>query len=243
MRAFTLRKLHSLSGVVPVGAFLVLHLLSQSRAASGRAAYDESFAWSDGLPFQPFLEVVVVGLPLLFHAGYGVVIALRSRPTISGVPASRNWMHAAQRLTGIVSLLWIVWHAGGTWVPRLTGRIATRQVYPTLMNDLSTTVEGLPLTALLYLVGVGAASFHLANGLWGAGASWGVLLTRRAQAIGGVAAVALGLALFALGTRTVVVFTTGSVMLGDAPSSEPAPLGSCVDPDPPPPAAPRGSAP
>jgi succinate dehydrogenase/fumarate reductase cytochrome b subunit (b558 family) len=243
VRAFTLRKLHSLSGVVPVGAFLVLHLLSQSRAVSGRVAYDEAFAWGDGLPLQPFLELVVVVLPLVFHAGYGVVLAVRSRPTVMGVPTSRSWMHAAQRLTGIVSLLWIVWHAGETWVPRLAGRISTRQVYPTLMTDLSTTVEGLPVTALLYLVGIGAASFHLANGLWGAGTSWGLLLTRRAQAIAGVAAVALGLALFALGTRTVVFFSTGSVMLGDPPSAEPAPLGSCAEPESPAPAAPRRSSP
>ncbi len=242
VRAFTLRKLHSLSGVVPIGVFLVLHLASQSSALGGRVAYDAAFARSDGLPFQPFLELVVVVLPLLFHASYGLVLAARSRPTVSAVPASANWMYTAQRLTGVVSLVWIVWHAMQTWVPRLGGHVATRQVYPTLVNDLSTTIEGLPVTALLYVVGVGAASFHLANGLWGAGVSWGLLHSRRAQSIAAALAVVLGLSLFVLGTSTVAVFATGHRMLGGSPGREVSPVDACEGPTPAASALPAGSA-
>lgn len=221
-RAFALRKLHSLTGVAPVGLFLALHLWSQSAALRGRAAYDASFARAERLPFQPLLEIVLVLVPLVFHASYGLVLTARSRPTVGRHPTNRNWMYTAQRVTGIVSFAWILWHVGQTWLPRVVGRIDARQVHPTLVADLSWTVQGLPVAALAMVVGVGAASFHLAHGLWTAGIGWGLLLTRRAQAIASAAAVALGLGLFFLGTNTVVLFATGArmVIVGPDPSVE-----------------------
>lgn len=223
-RAFALRKLHSLTGVFPVGIFVILHLWSQSSALRGRAAHDAALARADGLPLQPLLEIVLVLVPLVFHASYGLVLAARSRPTVGAHPTNRNWMYTAQRVTGLVSFAWIVWHLGQTWLPRLVGRIGSRQVYSTLVTDLSSTVEGLPVAALVMVAGVGAASFHLANGLWGAGVSWGLLVTRRAQAIASAVAVALGLGLFLLGTNVVVLFATGTriVVVGPSAPSEAA---------------------
>lgn len=219
-RAFALRKLHSLTGVVPVGVFLVLHLWSQSAALRGRAAYDAAFARAERLPLQPLLEIVLVLVPLVFHASYGLVLTARSRPTVGRHPTNRNWMYTAQRVTGIVSFAWILWHVGRTWLPRMVGRIDARQVYPTLVADLSWTFHGLPVVALITVVGVGAASFHLAHGLWTAAIGWGLLLTRRAQTVASALAVGLGLVLFFLGTNVVVLFATGArlVVVGADPS-------------------------
>lgn len=223
-RAFALRKLHSLSGVVPVGVFVVLHLWSQSSALRGRAAYDASLARADALPLQPLLEIVLVLVPLVFHASYGLVLTARSRPTVGAHPTSRNWMYTAQRVTGLVSFAWIAWHLGQTWIPRLVGHVGLRQVYPTLVADLSATRAGVPIAALITVAGVGAASFHLAHGLWSAAVGWGLLVTRRAQSAAGAAVVVLGLALFALGTNTVVFFATGArwIVVGPSPPRDDA---------------------
>ena len=230
-RAFALRKLHSLSGVVPVGLFLVLHLWSQSAALRGRAAYDATFARAERLPLQPLLEVVLVLVPLVFHASYGLVLTARSRPTVGRHPTNRNWMYTAQRVTGIVSFGWILWHLGQIWLPRMIGRIDARGVYPTLVAELSWTIHGLPLPALVTVIGVGAASFHLAHGLWSAAVGWGLLLTRRAQTVASAIAVVLGLGLFFLGTNVVVLFATGARLMVVGPDPSPGDDANCTPQD------------
>ena len=39
--SFLLRRLHSLTGIVPIGAFLIEHLISNSESMNGVAAYND----------------------------------------------------------------------------------------------------------------------------------------------------------------------------------------------------------
>ena len=39
--SFVLRRLHSLSGIVPIGAFLIEHFISNSEATNGVQAYND----------------------------------------------------------------------------------------------------------------------------------------------------------------------------------------------------------
>src|SRR5689334_10700853 len=71
-RAFLLRKLHSLSGVVPVGAFMVFHLWTNAKALGGQEPFDAAVRDISHTPYLPILEWGTILLPLLFHAGYGV---------------------------------------------------------------------------------------------------------------------------------------------------------------------------
>src|SRR5580704_2142265 len=48
--SFLLRKLHSLSGIVPIGAFLVEHILSNFEALKGPAAYAAQVKFLNSLP-------------------------------------------------------------------------------------------------------------------------------------------------------------------------------------------------
>ena len=50
-RSFLWRRLHSLSGIFPIGAFLVEHFLSNAFATNGGAAYNENVRFLTGLPF------------------------------------------------------------------------------------------------------------------------------------------------------------------------------------------------
>ncbi len=73
------QKLFSLSGVVPLGAFLLLHLWTAAALLTSNATYDRQIAFFHG-PIFAFLEIVLVLVPLLFHAGYGMVLAVTPRP-------------------------------------------------------------------------------------------------------------------------------------------------------------------
>src|ERR1700689_4044195 len=72
--SFIWRRLHSLLGVVPIGAFLLEHLLSNFEALKGPIAYGQQVKFLNSLPLVRVLEWVFIFLPLLYHAFYGVWI-------------------------------------------------------------------------------------------------------------------------------------------------------------------------
>ncbi len=90
-RHFLLRRLHSLVGLVPVGAFLVFHLWENSQSRLGAEHYNGVVvAGLQQMNYLPLLELFVIALPLLFHAGYGLVIAIGARPELRRYPYLRR---------------------------------------------------------------------------------------------------------------------------------------------------------
>ena len=70
--SFLWRKLHSLSGLVPIGAFLIEHILSNVEALNGPLAYAQQVRLLDSLPLVRVLERAFIFIPLAFHALYGL---------------------------------------------------------------------------------------------------------------------------------------------------------------------------
>ena len=117
--SFFLRRLHSLAGIVPVGAFLFEHILvSNSTAISGPAAYARQVRFLANLPLVFFLELFGIWLPIVFHALYGFYIWYRGDGNTMEYPWTGNWMYTAQRWTGGIAFVYILWH---TWTMRFTG--------------------------------------------------------------------------------------------------------------------------
>jgi succinate dehydrogenase / fumarate reductase cytochrome b subunit len=215
-RPFLLRKLHSLSGVIPVGAFLVFHLWTNAKALQGQERFDDAVAEISHMPYLPVLEVGLILLPLAFHALYGVKLALEGRPNVVSYPYSRNWMYTMQRVTGILAFLFIGFHLWEYWLQKWLGRMTPEQFYPTLCANLSSTVGPVPVTGLIYLLGIAASVFHFANGLWGFCFSWGITVSRRAQATAAWVFGLVGLLIFLLGANTTLYFATGAKLFGSA---------------------------
>ena len=99
--SFLLRRLHSLSGIVPIGAFLIEHFISNSEAAKGVQAYNDQVKFLTSLPFVHVLEWVFIFLPLLFHGLYGLYIWYRGDSNVGEYPWTGNWLYTSQRWTGI----------------------------------------------------------------------------------------------------------------------------------------------
>ena len=146
-RGFLLRRLHSLSGVFPVGVFLVEHLWTNAKAMAGQAIFDRAVRDINHLPLLPLIEIFGIFLPLAFHAGYGVKLALDGRPNVGKYPYSRNWLYMMQRVTGLVAFAFIAWHLWEFRIAKLLGRMGPDDFYPTLVSHLSSTVSGLPVMA------------------------------------------------------------------------------------------------
>jgi succinate dehydrogenase / fumarate reductase cytochrome b subunit len=87
---FWLRRLHSLSGIVPIGGFLAFHLYENYQATRGAEAYNAAARQLQELPFALALEIGVIAVPIFFHGIYGLFITAESRPNPIANPYPRN---------------------------------------------------------------------------------------------------------------------------------------------------------
>jgi succinate dehydrogenase / fumarate reductase cytochrome b subunit len=175
--SFFLRRLHSLTGIVPVGAFLFEHILiSNSTAISGPDAYARQVSFLANLPLVFFLELFGIWIPILFHGLYGFYIWFRGDGNAIAYPWTGNWMYTLQRWTGGIAFVYIVWH---TWTMRFTGvdlHEAAAQSFPKVQAEVHN-----PLLLAFYIVGLIAASWHFAYGIWLFSAKWGIVSGEKAQ--------------------------------------------------------------
>jgi succinate dehydrogenase / fumarate reductase cytochrome b subunit len=209
-RSFLLRRLHSLSGVFPVGFFLVTHLWTNAKALKGQPAFDRAVADINHLPLLPLLEIFGIFLPLAFHALYGVVLAFEGRVNVGRYPYSRNVLYTLQRATGLIAFAFIGWHLWEFRIPKLLGWMTMDAFYPTLESHLASTYRGFPLLAAVYLLGIAASVVHFANGLFTFSFSFGLCLTRRSQRLFATAFGLLGVLVFIMGAQTTLYFATGA---------------------------------
>jgi len=201
-RHFLLRRLHSLLGLVPLGAFLVFHLWENSQSRFGAEHYNEEVvAALQGMNYLVLIEVVVIALPLLFHAGYGLVIIASGRAEPLGYPYARNWLYWLQRWSGVGLILFLLLHVGLTRIAGLFDPAIAADVFGHMQAALSQ-----PLVFAFYLLGMWLAVVHLANGLATAAIVWGLTTSAAAQRRFGWLCVGLALLLGALGTHGLIGF-------------------------------------
>lgn len=204
--------MHSASGVLPLGAFLVLHLWVNARAMQGELRYDAVVRRIQSIPGLAVLEVCGLGVPLLFHAGYGIWTMRRVPAEVRRSPYDAPWAVPLQRAAGLVTLAFLVVHLATLRLRVALGALRPSDLYSALTDTLgATTSLGLPLLAVFYLAGLGGASYHLATGLVGFCLRWGLAPTERAYRLWRLVSTIIGLALFLLGARTIVYFATGAV--------------------------------
>lgn len=190
---FTLRRLHSLTGVVPVGVFLLEHLFTNARSLQGPESFDRAAAELARLPFVVLLEALGIWLPILFHLVLGIFIAVTSRPTAARYGYERNWSYTLQRASGILLIFYLLYH---TWSTRFDrGYLESASAYGYVNEHLAH-----PGVLAFYVLGVLAACYHFGNGLFGFAVHWGLVTGRRAQRAAGRAGllVAAGLAVVGL---------------------------------------------
>jgi succinate dehydrogenase / fumarate reductase cytochrome b subunit len=200
--SFVLRRLHSLSGIVPVGAFLFEHILvSNSTAISGPDAYARQVSFLANLPLVFFLELFGIWLPIAFHALYGFYIWYRGEGNTMEYPWTGNWMYTAQRWTGGIAFAYIIWH---TWTMRFTG--VDLHAYPSAsFGKVQFEVLQTPLF-LFYIAGLIAASWHFAYGVWLFSAKWGIVSGEKARKRFLVVCLALFVALTGAGLASLASF-------------------------------------
>ncbi|GGJ84365.1 succinate dehydrogenase cytochrome B558 [Lentibacillus kapialis] len=201
-REFFYKRLHSLLGVIPIGIFLTQHLIVNHFAVYGEESFNQAAAFMHDLPFRLVLEILVIYLPILFHAILGVYIVLTGTGNTSKYGYFRNWMYLMQRITGIITFVFIAWHV---WETRVQIGLGNVELDYNLMENILSN----PVMFWFYILGVISTTFHFANGLWSFLVSWGITQSPKSQKIATYATLIVFLALSYVGVRALIQFAYG----------------------------------
>lgn len=130
-----------------------------------------------------FTRLAFLLLPLLFHGLYGLFIIYESSPNNNRYGYWRNWMFLLQRISALILVPFVIMHfmVMKGWVG-----FGDEQWY-----------------IAFWYVGVVAAVFHLANGLFGAAIEWGITVGPHSQRVLVVISFIAFLVLGAFGVHTL----------------------------------------
>jgi succinate dehydrogenase / fumarate reductase, cytochrome b subunit len=194
---FLIYRLFSLAGLVPVGAFLIVHLLTNASVLAGPGVFQSRVDMIHSLgPLLVPIEWAFIFLPMLFHAAVGFVIIANGMPNVGSYAYVGNVRYTLQRATGMIAFVFIIWHVmqlhwmgtpfgGGSFDPHHATSSAAVALRPLAVS-------------ILYAVGILSTVFHFSNGLWTLGITWGLWTSpaamRRANAVSVVMGLVLGVA-------------------------------------------------
>ena len=201
--SFAVRRLHSLLGVIPLGVFLIQHLLVNHSATRSEEAFNAAAGFMANLPFVIFLEIFIIYIPILFHGIYGIYIAFTAKYNIGGKgygwhSTYRNWMFLLQRISGVIAFIFIAIHVYQTRVQVFFGAdVDFDMVHQIVVN---------PLWLVFYIIGIIATVYHFANGLWAFMITWGFTQSDRSQRIMSYVSMAVFVVVSFIGVQAILAF-------------------------------------
>lgn len=214
-KTFVLRKLHQLSGIFPLGVFLLEHFYTNSKALYGEQRFNEAVRDLQSIPYILLVEIGGIFIPLIYHAVYGLVITMESRPNNLAYPYPRNWFYLIQRITGVILFLFITFHVLNfrfgmvPWLNNISVAHHPERAFEVVANEF----RMVPIF-IIYMIGIASTVWHLANGIWLFLVDWGITIGERAQRLTGYACIAFGAVLLFVGVNAAVAFIRPGGLLG-----------------------------
>lgn len=199
-KEFWFRRIHSLTGVLPLSLFLVVHFLGNlySTMPDNGQGFNDYGKKLHSLPIFNLMELSIL-IPLLYHAVYGLYRALKKEKwSVFSMKNASHVRYSFQRLTGIFLFVFILIHLWGTRFQHFLGEEVDFLYMKAHLKN--------PFYGILYLLGVASASYHWAQGLWGFAITWGLTTGLRAQRWSVYICFGLGLGVFLMGLNAFLGF-------------------------------------
>lgn len=206
---FLFRKLHQLTGIVPLGAFFAVHMYTNSTAMNGAEVFNEHVEGIHHMPYLIFLEVFGIFIPLLFHSIYGVLISAEAKPNVLSYGYGRNWFYFFQRATGIFLFVFLLFHILNLRFGLIPGLESYGNPVAGNADQAFSIVAAEFRNAgilVFYILGVLATAWHLAYGIWLFAVDWGIVIGEKAQKYSLYACVGLALFFSVVGVNAAVSF-------------------------------------
>ncbi|HEX3869006.1 MAG TPA: succinate dehydrogenase cytochrome b558 subunit [Pirellulales bacterium] len=214
---FLIRRLQSLSGIVPVGAYMCVHLATNASTLGGADVFQKNVDAIHSLgPLLPLVEWTFIFLPIIFHAAVGIVIVRSGSYNTVAYPYGGNVRYMLQRATAWIALFFIFWHVfhmhgwfhSDWWHENLAAPLGGASFDSERATSSARQALQPVLFKVLYGIGVLSCVYHLANGLWTSGITWGLWTTRAAQRRADYVCTAFGILLAILGLAALVGVST-----------------------------------
>jgi succinate dehydrogenase / fumarate reductase cytochrome b subunit len=215
---FVIRRLHSLTGLIPIGGYLAFHLLTNASILDGPEAFQHRVDQIHrlGPTTLLLLEWPFIFLPILFHGVIGMLIVLRGQRNLADYPYLGNIRYTLQRVTGVIAFAFILYHVFHMhgwlrfdwWHEHVARPWGGARFQPEDALSAARAIQASVWIQVVYTIGVLACVYHLANGVWTMGITWGVWTGPNAQRWANVPAVALGLFLAVVGMGALFGMST-----------------------------------
>ncbi len=208
-KSFLARKLHQITGIVPLGAFFFVHMFTNSKAINGGAAFNEAVADIHKIPYLLFVEIFGIFLPLLFHSVYGIFISAEARPNALNYGYGRNWFYIFQRVTGVFLFFFILFHILNLRFGLIPGVASYGKSVAENAGEAFAIVSAEfsnPIILTIYILGILATAWHLAYGFWLFAVDWGIIIGEKAQKYALYACLGLAVFLGVVGVNAAVAF-------------------------------------
>lgn len=204
---FLLRKLHQITGIVPLGVFFGVHMYTNSTAMSGARVFNEHVQDIHNMPYLLFIETLGIFVPLLYHSVYGIIISREARPNLGSYSYARNWFYLIQRISGAFLFFFLIFHILNFRFGMIPGLNTT----PVAGHaDLAFTIVSHEfqndIIFFIYVLGVIATAWHLAYGIWLFVVDWGIVIGEKAQKFVLYACIGLAVFLGAVGINAAAAF-------------------------------------
>jgi succinate dehydrogenase / fumarate reductase cytochrome b subunit len=171
-----------LTGLI-FGGYIVVHLVVNATMIQGGTGPADTYQLQvdkiHGLPFLWATEWIFIFLPILYHTIYGIWITFGGRPNVEKYPYVKNYFYLAQRISAIVIIFFILFHVLG--MKGLLGRSLEFVPADATRSTARHINSSLWVAYFIYPLGILASCFHLANGFWTAGITWGLTISAAAQ--------------------------------------------------------------
>ncbi len=192
---------------MPLGFFLLEHFYTNSKALTGAADFNDAVKDLQSIPYILFVEIGGIFIPLIYHAVYGIVITAEARPNNLNYPYPRNWFYTIQRVTGVILFFFITFHVLNFRFGLIPGLNSVSVAHhPEQAFSIVSSEFRRVWVFLVYMVGISATVWHLANGIWLFMVDWGITVGERAQRLTGYACIAFGVFLLLVGVNAAVAF-------------------------------------
>jgi succinate dehydrogenase / fumarate reductase cytochrome b subunit len=185
-------RLGSFLSILPLGVWTVCHLWDNLAAFEGARAWETTVTGYPH-PFGHIAVMVIVFLPLLIHTAWGIQRLASFTPNNQRYGYFGNTKYLLQRLAAIGVLAFLIAHI---WLALVHPRLV--EGHAEAFSDIASEMHFHGPTLVVYLLGTLGVAYHLANGLFGFGWTWGLIQGRRSFRITGAVAVIVFLILLVM---------------------------------------------
>ncbi len=219
---FLLRKLHQLTGIIPLGMFYFVHLWTNSAALNGAKVFDDHVQDIHNFPYLLLIEIFGIFVPLVFHSVYGILISAEAKPNVLNYGYVRNWFYLFQRATGIFLFFFLLFHI----LNFRFGLIPGLNLIPVAGNadKAYSIVSGefqITWVMVIYIIGILATAWHLAYGFFLFAVDWGIVIGEKAQKVVLYGCLSLAVMLGVAGINAAFAFVRPCGLLPTALCEEP----------------------